>query len=227
MVEDDETTTELLDQVLSASGFDVEVVNDGEASVTSCQESEPDLVILDFELPGISGQETCRRIREFSDVYIVMLTSRADEIDKVLTLSLGADDYLTKPFSPQELVARARALMRRPRSGVSTAEEVSESEALFTLDDNDREIYADGKPVGVTQIEFRIATCLNDAFPEAVSRRELLERAWEDGFGGNTHMVDVHLSNLRRKLRDAGVVPDCIQNVRNVGFRIVRDRKIR
>lgn len=223
VVEDDPTTAEIVRQVFDSNGFNVKHVVDGEAALELCKADNLDIVILDFELPGISGQETCRRIREFSDVYIVMLTSRTEDLDKILTISLGADDYLTKPFSPQELIVRARALLRRPRNpNAVDVREPGEPPAIIEIDDDHMEVTVDGNSIGATQIEYKLARCLYEAAPEALSRNDLLVQVWDDTSGGSTHMVDVHLSNLRKKLRDTGADPRCIQNVRNVGFRLVR-----
>ena len=176
------------------------------------------MIVLDLMLPGLDGIEACRRIRQFSDAYIVMLTARADESDKLVGLSTGADDYVTKPFSPPELVARVRAMLRRPRAGaVSVA---SRRFGELEIDPAAREVRVAGEPVELTKLEFDLLDVLSAEPRVAFSRGQLLERVWGPGWFGDDHVVDVHLANLRRKLGDDASAQRYVRTVRGVGYRI-------
>jgi DNA-binding response OmpR family regulator len=174
--------------------------------------------VLDLMLPGLDGVEACRRIRQFSDAYIVMLTARADESDKIVGLSTGADDYVTKPFSPPELVARVRAMLRRPRASAATA--VPRRVGKLEIDPAAREVRVAGEPVELTKLEFDLLDVLSAEPGVVFSRVQLLERVWGPGWFGDDHVVDVHLANLRRKLGDDALVQRYVRTVRGVGYRI-------
>jgi DNA-binding response OmpR family regulator len=170
-------------------------------------------------LPGIDGIEACRRIRTFSDAYIVRLTAKAEEADKITGLATGADDYLTKPFSPGELVARVRAMLRRPRREAAAADTARRFGALV-LDSRAREVQVDGEPVELTRIEFDLLDTLSAEPRIAFSRGQLLERVWGPSWFGDDHVVDVHIANLRRKLGDDPAEPRYLRTVRGVGYRM-------
>lgn len=209
----------LMVTVLSESGFAVLTAEDGEDGLRQARESSPDVVILDLGLPKIDGLEVCRTIRTFSDAYVVMLTARSDEIDKVVGLSVGADDYMTKPFSSRELVARIHALLRRRRT---TAPEDPGARRLgdLVVDPVSREVHVAGSRVELTRIEFDLLDALA-ANPRAVlSRGQLLATVWGEDWYGDEHLVDVHISKLRRKLRSAGDGEAYVRTVRGVGFRL-------
>ncbi|MHB8470886.1 MAG: winged helix-turn-helix domain-containing protein, partial [Gaiellaceae bacterium] len=178
----------------------------------------PTVIVLDLMLPGLDGIEACRRIRQFSDAYIVMLTARADESDKLVGLSTGADDYVTKPFSPLELVARVRAMLRRPRAGATTAAPRRFGE--LEIDSTAREVRVAGEPVELTKLEFDLLDVLSAEPRVAFSRGHLLERVWGPDWFGDDHVVDVHLANLRRKLGDDASAQRYVRTVRGVGYRI-------
>ena len=179
------------------------------------------MVVLDLGLPGLDGIEVCRQLRTFSDCYVIMLTARADEIDKLIGLSVGADDYLTKPFSPRELVARVHAMLRRPRAQHPPATDV---EALrfgtLSVDVGAREVRSDGRLVDLTRTEFDVLATLA-ARPRLVfTRRQLIDAIWGETWVGDEHLVDVHIGHLRRKLGDDPDAGRFVRTVRGVGYRM-------
>lgn len=216
VVEDELPIVELVRGYLVREGWSVEAVDDGAVAVERVRTERPDVVILDVMLPGLDGVEACRRMRTFSDAYIIMLTARAEEIDRIVGLSVGADDYLTKPFSPRELVARIRALMRRPRAVAAPA-----IPSGLELDEARHEVRVDGQPVTLTATEFGILTTLARDPGVVVGRAALLDRVWGPGYVGDEHLVDVHVANLRRKLGDDPAAPRFIETVRSLGYRLV------
>ena len=218
VVDDEAPLAALVRSYLEREGFDVETAGDGETGIRIAQERRPDVIVLDLMLPGIDGIEACRRIRTFSDAYILMLTAKAEEVDKIIGLSTGADDYLTKPFSPGELVARVRALMRRPREGPTPSLAVRRFGDL-EIDPLAREVRKDGEPVELTRLEFALLDALSDQPRVAFAREQLLERVWGPWFGDD-HVVDVHVANLRRKLGDEARAGRYIRTVRGVGYRM-------
>ena len=218
VVDDEQALAELVGSYLERDGFDVTLAGDGERAVELARELDPAVIVLDLMLPGLDGIEACRRIREFSDAYIVMLTARADESDKLVGLSTGADDYVTKPFSPAELVARVRAMLRRPRADAATA--VSRRFGELEIDPAAREVTVCGEPIELTKLEFDLLDVLSAEPRIAFSRAQLLERVWGPGWFGDQHVVDVHLANLRRKLGDDASTQRYVRTVRGVGYRI-------
>ena len=218
VVDDEEPLAELVASYLRRDGFDVTVAGDGERAIELARELEPSVIVLDLMLPVIDGIEACRQIRSFSDAYIVMLTARADEADKLVGLSTGADDYVTKPFSPPELVARVRAMLRRPRPGNASAG--TRAIGALEIDPAAREVRLGGRPVELTKLEFDLLDVLSGEPRVAFSRSRLLERVWGPDWFGDDHVVDVHLANLRRKLGDDASAPRYIRTVRGVGYRI-------
>lgn len=218
VVDDEPPLVRLLSAYLEREGFEVSTAADGEQALRLAQERRPDVVVLDLMLPGIDGIEVCRRIRSFSDAYIVMLSARAEETDKIVGLSTGADDYVTKPFSPGELVARIRAMLRRPRA----AAEAPDARRLgdLVIDPIAREVTRDGQPVSLTRLEFDLLEALSGQPRVAFSRRQLLERVWGSDWFGDEHVVDVHIANLRRKLGDDPADPRYVTTLRGVGYRL-------
>jgi DNA-binding response OmpR family regulator len=216
VVEDELPIVELVRGYLEREGWSVETVGDGAVAVERVRAERPDVVILDVMLPGLDGVEACRRMRTFSDAYIIMLTARAEEIDRIVGLSVGADDYLTKPFSPRELVARIRALLRRPRAVAEPA-----SPAGLALDESRHEVRVDGRPVTLTATEFGILATLARDPGVVIGRAALLDHVWGPDYVGDDHLVDVHVANLRRKLGDDPAAPRFIETVRSVGYRLV------
>jgi len=219
VVDDERPLVQIVSDYLEREGFEVSAAFDGEAAVHVARTERPDLVILDLMLPGIDGIEVCRRIRAFSDAYIVMLTAKAEEVDKIIGLSTGADDYMTKPFSPGELIARVRALLRRPRGSGPAGDGVRRFGEL-ELDAGARELTVAGRPVELTPLEFDLLETLSAEPRVAFSRAQLLERVWGADWFGDDHVVDVHVANLRRKLGDDPTSPRYVRTLRGVGYRM-------
>ena len=218
VVDDEAPLAALVRSYLEREGFEVETAGDGEAGVRVARERRPDVIVLDLMLPGMDGIEACRQIRAFSDAYILMLTAKAEEVDKIVGLSTGADDYVTKPFSPGELVARVRALLRRPRGGSDERFAVRRFGDL-EIDPLAREVRRDGEPVELTRLEFELLDTLSEQPRVAFTRGQLLERVWGPWFG-DEHVVDVHVANLRRKLGDEARAGRYVRTVRGVGYRM-------
>ena len=218
VVDDEAPIVELLRGYLVREGWDVLAASDGPTAVEMARERAPDVIVLDVMLPGLDGFEVLRQIRTFSDAYVIMLTARAEEIDRIVGLSAGADDYLVKPFSPRELVARVRALLRRPRPAQVDGAERREMGDLV-IDLPRRSVTVRGTPVTLTTIEFDLLTTLAREAGVVLSRQRLLDRVWGMDYVGDEHVVDVHLANLRRKLGDDAAHPRYIETVRGVGFR--------
>ncbi len=219
VVDDEKPLAELVGSYLEREGFWVTIAGDGARAVALARELDPSVIVLDLMLPTLDGVEACRQIREFSDAYIVMLTAKAEEADKIVGLSTGADDYVTKPFSPPELVARIRAMLRRPRGTGTTPSEPLSIGAL-EIDAAAHEVVVAGRPVELTKLEFDLLYVLASEPRLAFSRRQLLERVWGGDWFGDDHVVDVHLANVRRKLGDDAASPRFIRTVRGVGYRI-------
>ncbi len=219
VVDDAAEQLNLVSALLSKEGFDVRAAADGEEALRIARTHEPDLVVLDLSLPGVDGVEVCRRLRVFSDAYVIMLTSRTEEIDLLVGLSVGADDYITKPFSPRELTARARTLLRRPRDqGRSTrVRQFGELE----VDADARIVRIAGQEVELTRIEFDLLDALTERPRLTYQRAVLLERVWGTNWFGDSHVVDVHMANLRAKLGDDSRRPRYIKTVRGIGYRMV------
>lgn len=214
----------VLEPLLVREGFEVKVASEGTTAVDLAASFDPDVVIMDVVLPGIDGLEACRRIRQFSDAYLLILSAKNTEIDKVVGLSIGADDYVTKPFSPNELIARLRAMLRRPRRagrGVAYGGEATvRTFGALTIDTAAREVTVDNTDVELTRIEFDLLATLCSRPRQVFSRTQLLELVWGPNWYGDTHVVDVHMSNLRRKLGDRDREAPFILTVRGVGFRL-------
>jgi DNA-binding response OmpR family regulator len=219
VVDDEQPLVGIVTSYLEREGFEVLAAYDGEQAVELAHSERPDVIVLDLMLPGIDGVEACRRIRGFSDAYIVMLTAKAEEVDKIVGLSTGADDYLTKPFSPGELVARIRAMLRRPRTSGGPEEGLRRFGAL-EIDPLAREVRVDGEPVALTKLEFDLLDALSAEPRIAFTRRQLLERVWGAQWFGDEHVVDVHVAKLRAKLGDDGHDPRYVLTVRGVGYRM-------
>ena len=220
VVDDVAEFAELSARALREDGFEVTVVGDGESAVRAARDGAPDLIVLDLNLPGIDGIETCRSIRTFSDAYVLMVTGREAEVDRLIGLSVGADDYLTKPFFPRELVARARAMLRRPRADQAAAAPAARRFGDLTIDPEAREVTVAGRPVALSRLEFDLLAALSEHPRASVSRDQLIERVWGGDWFGDTHVVDVHVSNLRRKPGDDPVAARYIRTIRGYGFRM-------
>ena len=225
VVDDEAAIRDIVRRYLTAEGFEVAEAADGKDALDRLRALEPDLVVLDVLMPGIDGLEVLRRLRASSDVYVIMLTAKAEEVDKLVGLAVGADDYLTKPFSPRELVARVRAVLRRGRdaSAPSPAGDVERFDGL-TIETGRREVRVDGVVVELTALEFDLLAALAASPGRVYSRRQLLERIWGWDHVGDERVVDVHVRNLRRALGDDATDPSFVGTVRGVGYRFVAAR---
>jgi len=224
VVDDERSLAKVVASYLERDDHEVSCVFDGPTAVDTARAQPPDVVVLDLGLPGLDGIEVCRQLRTFTDCYVIMLTARADEVDKLVGLGVGADDYLTKPFSPRELVARVRAMLRRPRTAVAggppTVEELPRTFGALSIDVGAREVTVDQRPVGVTRTEFDLLAALSARPRMAFSRRQLIDTVWGEGWVGDEHLVDVHIGHVRRKLGDDPAAPRFIRTVRGVGYRM-------
>lgn len=219
VVDDEAPLVRLIAEYLRRDGLHVETTDNGPDAVEMVTAIQPAVVILDLGLPGIDGVEACRQIRTFSDCYVIMLTARADEVDRLIGLSVGADDYVTKPFSPRELVLRVRAMLRRPRPE-GAAESHRLTAGSLVVDTNAREVWLDESRVELTRTEFELLLALITQPGTAKSRRELITQVWGDEWLGDEHLVDVHIGNLRRKIHDDPADPRFIHTVRGVGYKL-------
>ncbi|RYV52146.1 response regulator transcription factor [Pengzhenrongella frigida] len=221
VVDDEVPLARLVAGYLDRDGFEVRTAGDGQDAITQAREWDPAVIVLDLGLPGVDGVEVCRAVRTFSDCYIVMLTARVDEIDKLVGLSVGADDYLTKPFSPRELVARVRAMLRRPRIDVpATSPEQATSFGELSIDVVGREVRVAGALVDLTRTEFDVLAALAAQPGRVFTRSQLIEAVWGGVWLGDEHLVDVHIGHVRRKLGDDPAAPVFIRTVRGVGYRM-------
>jgi DNA-binding response OmpR family regulator len=222
IVDDEARLRELLRDYLTQAGFTVLLAADGPSALALAQQHQPAVLVLDLMLPGIDGLEVCRRLRLFSDAYVLMLTARAEEIDRVVGLEVGADDYLTKPFSPRELVARVRAMLRRPRGGVSQAAPPPPVLTLgpLRIDDAHHEVTLAGTPIILTTTEYGLLITLAAQSGRICTRARLLEQVWGNDYFGDDHVVDVHIANLRKKLGEDSAQARLIETVRGVGYRL-------
>jgi DNA-binding response OmpR family regulator len=233
VVDDEAALADVVAGYLRREQFEVTVCHTGSQALAVAREVDPDVVVLDLGLPGIDGVEVCRQLRTFSDAYVVMLTARDTELDTVIGLSVGADDYMTKPFSPRELVARIRAMLRRPRVVGDTVAPAGESGdqmpaplmfGALAIDVAGRQVFLDGTPIALTRTEFDILATLSSRPGVVWSRRQLIETVWGEPWVGNDNLVDVHVGHLRRKLRDDPADPRYVFTVRGVGYRMAAGR---
>lgn len=221
VVDDEPGIRRVLTGYLEAAGFEVTEASTGEEAVSLVRRTLPDVVLLDVMLPDVDGIEVLRRLRTFSEVYVLLVTARAEETDTLVGLAVGADDYVTKPFSPREVVARVRAVLRRGR-----AASVGASRLLFaglTIDPGSREVDAADRAVRLSALEFDLLVALAGAPGRVFSRRQLLEQVWGGDFFGDERVVDVHIRNLRKSLGDDASRPRIIGTVRGVGYKFLLD----
>lgn len=223
VIDDADNIRELIALYFTAAGFDVRHAADGGAGLAAALDDPPDLVLLDIMLPGLGGAEVCRRIREVSGVPIIMLTARDSALEKVELLESGADDYVTKPFNPPELVARARAVLRRGGGESGAPASAVVSAGGLRVDTARREVTVDGTPVELTAKEFDLLAVMASEPGLVFSREKLLERVWGFVDFVEARGVDVHVRHLREKLGDVAGEPRFIETVRGVGYRVRRD----
>ena len=215
VIDDEPSIVNLVTAYLGKEGYDVRTAADGPAGLLAARTFKPDLIILDIMLPGLDGLEVLARLRRESDVYVILLTARTEETDRVVGLSVGADDYVTKPFSARELVARVKAALRR----LHTVDRPATGEVLafrhIRIDTRSRQVWLDGRPVEFTAIEFDLLKTLAEHRGRVLSREQLLEKVWGYDYYGELRVVDVHLGHIRQKLGGEGY----IATVRGVGYR--------
>ena len=220
VVDDEPHIRTVLRGYLQADGFEVAEAADGAAALAAMRDQPPDLVLLDVMMPGIDGLEVLRQLRTFSDVYVILVTARAEEVDKLVGLGVGADDYVTKPFSPREVTARVKAVLRRDR-GVQTSAEATLRLDGVIIDTVGREVLMNGAPVMLSSLEFDLLAALAAAPGRVFSRAQLLERVWGYDFYGDERVVDVHIRSLRARLGDPAGDPHLIATVRGAGYKFV------
>lgn len=219
LVDDEPLITDSLTYSLQREGFDVEAVADGLSAIEAAERLNPDLIVLDLMLPDISGFEVCRRLRATTSTPVIMLTARGEEIDRVLGLEVGADDYLAKPFSFRELLARIQATLRRVALDRRTSEAKPMSLRLLSLDPTARRVFKDEKELQLSAREFDLLEILMKNAGRAMSRDDLLKLVWGDEWVGDSRTLDVHIRWLRLKIEDDPASPNYIQTVRGYGYR--------
>ena len=220
LVADDEANIrELVTLYLEKEGFSVITASDGQAAVNSAREFQPDLIVLDLMMPELSGYEVCRELRRDSDVPILMLTARGDDVDRIVGLELGADDYLGKPFHPRELTARVKAILRRSSGSAAPRETGSVVVGPLSIDWRRHVVTLDGGELRLRNKEFDLLRQLAEHEGIVLSREQLLETVWGYDYYGETRTVDVHVNQLRRKLTTDAIA---IETVRGVGYKLVQ-----
>lgn len=214
IVEDEPKLASLVADYLKAAGYEAHCIENGLEVVPWVKSNAPDLMVLDLMLPGRSGLEICKEVRAFSDLPIIMVTARVEEVDRLIGLEAGADDYLCKPFSVRELVARVKALLRRPRGGISS------KDSSLVIDEATHKVSLDGKEIELTPVEFRLLAALAAAPGRVFSRDGLLDKLYADHRVVTDRTVDAHVKNLRRKLEEARPGADLVRSIYGVGYRL-------
>jgi two-component system response regulator RegX3 len=219
VIEDEESFAEPLSYMLTREGFDVRVAATGPAGLDDFERHGADLVLLDLMLPGLPGTEVCRRLREHSDVPVIMLTARDSEIDKVVGLELGADDYVTKPFSARELVARIRAVLRRRSDAADVSETAIVEAGPVRLDADRHVVTVRGATVTLPLREFELLQMLLRNAGRVLTRNQLIDRLWGADYVGDTKTLDVHVKRLRGRIEQEPAIPRHLITVRGVGYK--------
>jgi len=217
VVDDEPSLLQTVRGYLEREGFAVQTAQDGRAALQTARALQPDLVVLDIMLPGLDGLEVLRQLRQESGVYVIMLTARAEETDKIVGLTLGADDYMTKPFSPRELVARIKAALRR--IGESAGLRTELVSRRLRLDVEARLAWKDGQLLELTPIEFELLQTLMRHRGRVLSREQFIELVWGNDYYGDDRVVDVHIGRLRKKVEDDPAQPALIATVWGAGYR--------
>jgi two-component system alkaline phosphatase synthesis response regulator PhoP len=217
LIDDEPSIVNLVTAYLRPEGYDVYTASDGLSGLQAARAYRPDLVILDIMLPNLDGLDVLTRLRRESNVYVILLTAKTEEIDKVVGLSVGADDYVTKPFSPRELVARIKAALRRLQNASGPHEGQMMQFKHVRIDPGSRQVWCEGKPVQLTAIEFDLLQVLAEHRGIVLSRDRLLEKIWGHDYYGEQRVIDVHVGHIRQKLGNE----DLILTVRGVGYRFV------
>lgn len=220
VVDDEQPLAQMVDTYLTRAGFDTAQAHTGPAAIDHARRWDPDVIVLDLGLPGLDGLEVCRRIRAFSDCYILMLTARSSEDDAITGLTAGADDYIAKPFGIRELVTRVRAVLRRPRLSAGTPVTAPLRVGELVIDPSAHEVRINDRSVAVTRTEFELLRVLALRPGQVLTRQELVTEVWDTTWVGDERVVDVHIGNLRRKLGADAQRPGVIETVRGVGYRM-------
>lgn len=220
VIDDEEAIGNVIKDYLEAQGYEVFWAEDGLSAIDTARRVNPDLIILDLMLPGKSGFDVCKEIRQVSDVPVIMLTAKSDEIDRVLGLELGADDYVTKPFSLRELAARVRAVLRRVGKGIEDQKGVLKVGDI-TIDADGHQVTVSGNEVALTPTEFSILLFLAERPGRVASRLQLVNASLGEAYVGYERSIDTHISNLRKKIEDDPANPRRLQTVYGVGYRLV------
>ena len=218
IVDDEPTLVKTVRAYLEREGYLVSVAYDGPEGLASAARVDPDLIILDVMLPGMNGMTVLQRLRETSEVYVLMLTAKTSDQDKIMGLTYGADDYLTKPFNPYELLARVKAIFRRSRRHHRADNSANVPDRL-RIDGAARQVWKDGEPIELTPTEFDLLHALLSYPGQVLSREQLIEQVWGHNFYGNERVVNVYLGRLRKKIEDDPANPAFIVTVRGVGYR--------
>jgi len=214
IVDDEQSILNVIEAYLRPEGYELHVARDGAAALKAARAFQPDLIVLDLMLPGMDGIEVLQTLRRESNVYVILLTAKSEETDKVVGLSVGADDYLTKPFSPRELLARIKSALRRMHQLESPRRRVLVFGKL-RIDSGSRQVWVSDRAVELTPMEFNLLKALAEQRNLVLSRQQLLENVWGNDYFGDVRVVDVHLGHLRKKLGKGNP----IQTVRGVGYR--------
>ena len=225
IVEDDKKTASLVELYLQREGFKTIVAPDGRQALELARRHNPILVVLDLMLPFIDGWEVCRELRSWSDVPIIMLTARGEEVDRISGLTLGADDYLVKPFSPRELAARVKAILRRARLD-TTAKRAVWSHKDLVLDLEKRKVSIKGRSISLTAHEYNLLKSLMTRPGRVFTREELLERLYPDGEAVVDRVIDVHIGKLRQKIEEDSSQPRYILTVRGIGYQFAEESDV-
>ena len=227
VVDDEQAVLDLLAYNLRKAHYQVLTAATGRQALEQARQSSPDLILLDLMLPGIDGLDVCRQLRQVSQVPIIMLTARSEEVDRVVGLELGADDYVTKPFSMRELMARVKAVLRRsqPPEPVQSDVQIVTGPGGLSLNVECREVFVNGQPVHLTRLEFDLLYTLLENAGRVLTRERLLELVWGYSYAGDTRAVDSAIKRLRASLRQADPQSDRIESVRGLGYKFSRTKE--
>lgn len=220
VIDDEPGILNVVTAYLRSEGYDFKTAGDGQEGLALVKSYTPDLIVLDIMLPGIDGIEVLSQLRRNSNAYVIMLTARAEETDKLVGLSVGADDYLTKPFSPRELMARIKAALRRYQKPQGDSDRKVYTFSRVRLDSGSRRVWVDGAEIVLTALEFDLLLALADHYGMVLSRQQLLENVWGYDYFGDMRVVDVHIGHLRQKIGES-----LIETVRGAGYRF-EDREL-
>lgn len=224
VVDDEPNIVNTVRAYLKQDGYEVFTASTGPEALEAARTLDPDLIVLDIMLPGLDGLELLREVRKQSDVYVLMLTAKTEETDRIVGLTMGADDYLTKPFSPRELVARVKAIFRRSRSKSGVSETDRLEFKRLTIDLDQHRVWKDGQDVELTAMEFDLLHAFATHPGLVLSREQLIRQVWEYDYYGDDRVVDVHVGRLRKKIEDDPSNPTLITTVRGAGYRYEDER---